>query len=57
MSAVLCPQVVSSLVHVNGSLKFTHNNNMVGSALYVSSFGQLLLYDDSELLFEGNKGR
>ena len=57
MSAVLCPQVVSSLIHVNGTLKFTHNNNMVGSALYVSSFGQLLLYDDSELLFEGNKGR
>ena len=50
-------QVVSSLVHVNGTLNFVDNLNMVGSALYLSSFGQLLLYSGSELLFKGNKGR
>ena len=49
--------MVSSLVHVNGTLTFVDNHNTVGSALYLSSFGQLLLYSGSELLFEGNKGK
>ena len=44
-------------MHVNGTLAFMDNDNMVGSSLYVSSFGQLLLYRDSQLLFEGNRGR
>ena len=48
---------MSSLVRVNGALEFEGNNAPDGSAIYVSSFGQINLYKNSELKFMKNRGR
>ena len=42
-----------------GSLQFINNTNIghVGGALYVSSFGQVILKDSIQIKFDGNSGR
>eukprot|EP00731_Ephydatia_muelleri_P037372 Em0452g7a len=51
-------RIIGALVHVNGSITLVNNsaNGHVGGALYISSFGQLNLYQGSEMKFINNSG-
>eukprot|EP00731_Ephydatia_muelleri_P037368 Em0452g3a len=51
-------RIIGALVHVNGSITLVNNSasGHVGGALYISSFGQLKLYQGSEMKFINNTG-
>ena len=51
-------QVIGSLLRVYGVLRFRNNNlkGLGGGTLYVVSQGQVLLFPDSKLIFEDNRG-
>ena len=53
------PQVVGSLVSVQGNLSFVGNNaeRSDGGALYISEFGQVKLYSGAQVEFINNTGR
>ena len=50
-------QIVGSQVNVKDKLLFIGNNALEGGALYISAFGQIVLYRGAELFFTENVGR
>ena len=52
-------QVIGSVVTVNGDMRFIGNDARRdrGGAMYISSFGQILMRVNSSILFENNTGR
>jgi hypothetical protein len=49
-------RVVSALVRIHGKLAFVANDNQLGAAVYLSSFGQLQLFRGTEVDFTNNTG-
>ena len=51
-------QLVGSVMRVGGSLQMINNTNTgQGGTMYLLSFGQIILYDNVQLTFDGNNGR
>ena len=57
--SLLLPQIISSLVTVEGTLIFKGNNaaNSEGGALYITTFGQIKLIQGARMIFTDNIGR
>ena len=50
-------QLVDSRLTVNGQVEFINNTVTEGGALYLLSFSQVRLVENTKILFEGNRGR
>lgn len=49
-------QVIGCVVQIHGEVNFTKNKAQDGGALYIDSFGQLRVYPEATITFEGNTG-